>query len=379
MPTRFTLGIEEEFQLVDDRTGELRSCAPTILEKGYAQFGELIKPEVLQTTLELTSPVFTDIGSARRALGVSRARLAKLVASEGLALMSAGTHPHSSWQDQESSKGERYDELIEEYRDLVLSDQIFGLHVHIGIGESTRERDLGIKVLNQVRTWLPHLLALSTNAPFWEGRNTGLKSYRAIQWKRFPRSGVPDVMASWGEFERYVQSLVDLGAIDNGKKVWWDVRPHTFFSTLEFRVCDMPSTLEDTLAIAALCQALVVKLAWLNTHGREMPTWQGRYIDENKWRATRYGLNAEWLDFQRERSISMRDAIVETLDFVDDVVEDLGSRKEMEYIRGLLGDRHGTGADRQIAAYQESGGDLRCVLRLLREQTMRGISLDALL
>ncbi|GHO45260.1 carboxylate-amine ligase [Ktedonospora formicarum] len=379
MPTRFTLGIEEEFQLVDDRTGELRSCAPTILEKGYAQFGELIKPEVLQTTLELTSPVFTDIGSARRALGVSRARLAKLVASEGLALMSAGTHPYSSWQDQESSKGERYDELIEEYRDLVLSDQIFGLHVHIGIGESARERNLGIKVLNQVRTWLPHLLALSTNAPFWEGRYTGLKSYRAIQWKRFPRSGVPDVMASWDEFERYVRSLVDLGAIDNGKKVWWDVRPHTFFSTLEFRVCDMPSTLEDTLAIAALCQALVVKLAWLNARGREMPTWQGRYIDENKWRATRYGLNAEWLDFQREQSISMRDAIAEMLDFVEDVAEDLGSQREMEYIRDLLGNRHGTGADRQIAAYKESGGDLRCVLSLLREQTMRDISLDAVL
>lgn len=376
MPTRFTLGIEEEFQLVDSRTGELRSCAPSILEKGYAEFGELIKPEVLQATLELTSQIFPDIATARRTLGVSRARLAKLVAQEGVALMSAGTHPCSSWQDQECSKGERYDELIEEYQEVALSDLIFGLHIHIGIGESARERELGISVLNQVRTWLPHLLALSTNAPFWEGRYTGLKSYRAVQWKRFPRSGVPDILASWEEFERYAQSLIALGAIDNGKKIWWDVRPHAFFSTLEFRVCDMPATLKDTLAIAALCQALVVKLVWLNARRREMPTWQARYIDENKWRAMRYGLDADWLDFEHHRLVGMRDAIHDTLDFVDEVIDDLGSREEMNYLRGLLADRQGTGADRQIAVYQESGGDITHVLRFLREQTMRGVQLD---
>lgn len=370
---RFTLGIEEEFQLVDTHTGELRSCAPAILARGYEQFGEQITSEVLQATLELTSDVFPTIEVARQALSVSRARLAKLVAQEGVALMSAGTHPTSSWKVQKRSEGERYDELVAEYQDVVLSDQIFGLHIHVGIGESARDREIGMKVFSQARTWLPHLLALSTNAPFWEGRYTGLKSYRAVQRRRFPRTGIPDAFASWSDYERYVQRLVAMGTIDNGKKIWWDMRPHVFFPTLEFRICDMPATLEDTLALAALCQALVAKLTWLNERGREVPVWSSSLIEENEWRAMRYGLDARWLDFTQGRNVSMRTAIAELLDFVDEVVAELGSRKEISYLRALLEDKRGTGADQQIAVYEESGGNLRRVIRFLREQTMRGV------
>lgn len=370
MTTRFTLGIEEEFQLVSSDTGELVSCADMLLEKGEPIFGEQIKPEMSQSTLELISKVLPDIATARRELHDTRAALAQFVASEGIALLSAGTHPSSSWRDQRSSRGERYVELAEEYQDVVRSDLIFGLHVHVGVAD----KELAIAVMNQARTWIPQLLALSTNAPFWSGRMTGLKSYRAVQWKRFPRSGIPYSFESWSAFNRYVQDLIEMKCIDDGKKIWWDIRPHAYFDTVEFRVCDMPSTLKDTLAIAALCQALVAKLARLQEQGKPLPLVQGRYIDENKWRAMRYGLDADFVDFVERRVLSMRDAIRETLDFVDEVVDDLGSRQEMNYLRKLLDDPGGTGADHQMRIYQETK-DKRQVIQFLRERTLQGIEL----
>jgi carboxylate-amine ligase len=368
MATRFTVGIEEEFQLVDGRTGELRSRAESILKKGTPYFGSSIKPEMLQTTIELVSDVLPDIETARTSLRAKRAALAQFVAQDGLALISAGTHPGAFWQDQTSSHGERYEALMEEFQDLVRSDVIFGLHVHVGVSD----RALAIKIFNQVRTWLPHLLALSTNSPFWEGRMTGLKSYRSVQWKRFIRSGVPEVLTSWEDFEMYVNNLVEMDAIEDGKEVWWDVRPHAFYHTIEFRICDMPATLDDTLAIAALCQALVAKLALLNERGQGAPLLRSCYIEENKWRAIRYGLEAEVLDFVGKRRLSMRDALRELLDFVDEVVDELGSRCEMEYLWALLDDPRGTGADRQIAIYQESR-DIQQVLRFLLAQTLQGV------
>src|SRR5438874_3793373 len=298
--------------------------------------------------------------------------MAKLADRDGLALVSAGTHPSSSWQDQDTTEKERYAELEEEFQDLIRSNVIFGMHVHVGV----EDKELSIKLLNQVRTWLPHLLAISTNSPFWTGRSTGIKSYRSALFKRIPRSGMPGILTSLNDFERYVQDLVDMGCIDNGKKIWWDVRPHPFFDTVEFRVCDMPANIEDTLALAALCQALIAKLAQLNERGKEVPALRRDYIEENKWRAMRYGLDAGVLDFVQSRRLSMRDSIQEMLDFVDDMVDELGSRQEMNYLRALLEMPQGTGADRQIAVYQESS-DMQKVNQFLMEQTMQGVTLDA--
>ncbi len=368
MESRFTLGIEEEFQLVDQQTGELRSCADAIIAKGADSLGEQLKQEMSQSTIELVSNILPDIVTAREEVRATRAELARLVNEEGLAIISAGTHPSSSWRDQANTEGERYIELAEEYQDVVRSDLIFGLHVHVGV----ESKNLAITILNQVRTWLPHILALSTNAPFWSGRMTGLKSYRAVQWKRFPRSGVPYVFSSWDDFDRYVQDLIDMGSIDDGKKIWWDVRPHAFFDTVEFRVCDMPSTMEDTLAIAALCQAMVAKLARLYTQGKSVPIVKSRYIEENKWRAMRYGLDAEYVDFTQKRRLSMRDSIRELLAFVDEVVDELGSRREITYLHNLLADRQGTGADRQMAIYRETQ-DTQKVIEFLLERTMQGV------
>ncbi|GAC1474109.1 MAG: carboxylate-amine ligase [Ktedonobacteraceae bacterium] len=371
MTNRFTLGIEEEFQLVSRDTGELCSCAQSILDKSSPIFEEQIKPEMLQSTIEYVSSVLPDISAARMELYSSRAILARLLEQEGLALVSAGTHPSASWRGQVRTEHERYEDLEEEYQDVGRSILIFGMHVHVAI----ESKELAIKVMNQVRTWLPHILALSSNSPFWGGHMTGIKSYRSVVWKRFPRSGMPEVFESRHHFDSFVQDLVDAQCIDNGKKIWWDIRPHPFFDTIEFRISDMPATIEDTLALAALCQALVAKLTQLDERGKAVPVLRRDYIEENKWRAMRYGLDAEIIDFDRHRRLSMRDSIRELLDFVDDVVTELGSRREMDYLRALLDDPRGTGADRQMALYQQSN-DLQQVNQFLMKQTMQGVELD---
>ncbi len=372
MANRFSLGIEEEFQLVKRATGELCSCAQSILAKGAPYLEEQIKPEMLQNTVELISNVFPDMAAARTELHTLRVLLNRLANEEGLALVSAGTHPSALWVDQERTDGERYIELEKEYQDVGRSILIFGLHVHVGI----ENKELAMRVMNQVRTWLPQLIAISSNSPFWQGRMTGIKSYRSVVWKRFPRSGMPEVFASRHHFDSYVQDLVEMGCIDNGKKIWWDIRPHPFFDTIEFRACDMPATIDDTLAIAALCQAMVAKLTYLDERDKSVPSLKRDYIDENKWRAMRYGLDAEVIDFTQKRSISMRDSIRELLDFVDEMVDDLGSRREMNYLRALMDDSRGTGADRQMAFYKENGEDSSRVNQFLIEQTMQGVTLE---
>jgi carboxylate-amine ligase len=369
MAPHFTVGVEEEFQMVDSRSGQLTSKIHQILDKAVPLLGEQIKAEMLQSAVEIASQVCPNIAALRLDLQHLHTTLAEVVASEGLALVSAGTHPMSHWQDQARSQNERYVELDKEYQDVGRSILIFGLHIHVGI----EDYRLAIPLMNQLRTWLPHMLALSSNSPFWCGRHSGIKSYRAIVWKRFPRSGVPESFPSTDDFERYVNDLIRTGCIDNGKRIWWDIRPHPFFKTVEFRIADMPATFEDTIALAALSQALVAKLVWLHKRNMSMQVLPTLYIEENKWRAARYGLDAEYVDFVQYRYMSMRDAINDMLDFVDDVLDDLGSRREINYLRGLLEDPRGTGADRQQAVY-EATGSTEAVTRFLMEQTAQSIS-----
>ncbi len=366
MQPHFTIGIEEEFQMVDGQTGQLSPSIETILEKGHAIFGEQIKPEMLRSTIELISDILPDIATARKEMHMLRATLARLVEEEGLALVSAGTHPIALWQNEQRSPYERYAQLEEEFQDVARSILIFGLHVHIGI----ESQAMAVELMNQLRTWIPHLLALSSNSPFWAGRLTGIKSYRTAIWKPFPRSGIPPTFPLVDDFNAYIQTLVRTGCIDNGKRIWWDIRPHPFFSTIEFRVFDMPATFDDTIAIAALCQALVAKLVWLNKRGVRLPVLSSHLLEENKWHAMHFGLDAEVIDFVQDRRLSMRDSISELLDFVSDVIDDLGSFREMDYLRTLLTDPRGTGADRQIAVYQQTGC-LADVIQLLIRQTMQ--------
>ena len=370
MAALFTIGIEEEYQMVDRQTGQLSPRIYTILEKGYSIFGEQIKAEMLQSTVEINSDIMPDIPTAREEMRMMRAKLAQLVAEEGLALISAGTHPAALWQNECRSEYVRYAELEEELQDVARSVLIFGQHVHIGV----ENQESAVLLMNQVRTWLPQLLAISTNSPFWAGRYTGLKSYRSAIWKPFPRSGIPEVFPSWSDFDNYVQTLIRTNCIDNGKRIWWDIRPHPSFSTIEFRIFDMPATIHDTIALAALCQALIAKLTWLNKNNLWAPMLSCHFIEENKWHAMRSGLDAEVIDFAQSRRLSVRDSINELLDFVDEVADDLGSRPEMNYLRNLLEDPQGTGADRQIALFQETGS-VDAVIQFLIQQTMKDIVL----
>lgn len=368
-PRNFTLGIEEEFQMVECATGQLVPCIQSILPKAGPNLSKHLKAEVQQSTIELISDILPDMATARAHMRDLRSQLAQLLADEGLALISAGTHPSALWQEQQTTEAERYTILEEEFQQASRSILVYGLHIHVGVIDP----ELAMTLMNQVRSWLPHLLALSSNSPFWGGRLTGIKSYRSVVWRRIFRSGIPEVFPTRASFEQYVQRLVQAGHIDNGRKIWWDMRPHTFYPTLEFRVCDMPATLDDMLALAALCQALITKLAWLHQRNLSTHVLPRYFIEEHKWHASRYGLDAQVSDFVQGRHLSMRESISELLDLVDDVIDDLGSRREILHLRTLLDSPDGTGADRQIQAYQRNQSTAD-VVQYLIQQTMQGVA-----
>jgi carboxylate-amine ligase len=224
--------------------------------------------------------------------------------------------------------------------------------------------------MNNARYFLPHILALSSNSPFWLGMDTGLKSYRCKVFDKFPRTNIPDTFNSWGEFESFVNLLVKTHCIDNAKKIWWDIRPHPNFPTLEFRVMDLPMRLDETIAIAALCQATIAKLYKLHANNQSFRMYRRALIMENKWRASRYGLDGKLIDFGKEIEVPMRDLMYEYLHFIDDVVDDLGSRHEINYVYRML--QEGTGADRQLRVFRETG-DLKKVVDYIVAETESGV------
>ena len=364
---QFTLGIEEEFQIVDPRTRELRSHVVEILAEGTMLLGEQIKPEMIQSMVEVGTGICANIQEARADITNLRSVISSLAQKNGLAIIAASTHPISRWQDQKIFEDERYELLVQELQTVARSLLIFGLHVHVGVADKDRQ----IHIMNAARYFLPHVLALTTSSPFWMAHNTGLKSYRCEIFKQFPRTDIPDHFDSYASFQRYIDLLVRTGCIDNGKKIWWDIRPHPFFPTLEFRVCDIPTRVDDTVAIAALFQAIVAKLSTLIEKNLGFRLYRRMLIQENKWRAVRYGLDGKMIDFGKQKEVPTRDLIHELLDFVDDVVDPLGSRKEIEHIHTIL--ERGTSADAQLEDYQSSNNDLNVVVDRLIERTMENV------
>jgi carboxylate-amine ligase len=362
MAHRFTIGVEEEFQIVDPSTCELKSHVSELLASGESSLGDQLKREMHQSIVEVGSPICQDVAQLEAEMLRIRTELCAAADRTGLAVAAAGTHPFSNWIDQVISPGERYEHIVEELQQLARSLLIFGMHVHVAVPDRTTAIDL----MNAARYFLPHLLALSTSSPFWMGRDTGLKSYRTTIFRRFPRTGIPDHFGSWSEYENYVNLLVDLHCIDDGKKIWWDVRPHPNFGTLEFRVCDVPTRIEETLAIAALAQAIVVKLYRLYSRNMGFRLYRRALIEENKWRAARWGLDGRLIDFGKKAEVPMRDLALELLDLVDDVLDELGSRKYVEYVHTIL--REGTSADRQLQVFRETN-DLRAVVRHVIAET----------
>jgi carboxylate-amine ligase len=366
MAHRFTVGVEEEFQIVDPQTCELRSHVSELLASSAGTLGDQIKRELHQSIVEVGTKICDNVQELSAEIVRLRRELAGGAERSGLAVAAAGTHPFSDWRDQVLSPGARYESIVEELQQLARSLLIFGLHVHVAMPDRAATVDL----MNAARYFLPHLLALSTSSPFWMGRDTGLKSYRTTVFRQFPRTGVPDHFGSWGEYESYIKLLVDLRCIDDAKKIWWDVRPHPVFGTLEFRVCDVPTRPEEAVMLGALCQAIIVKLYRLYERNMGFRLYRRALIEENKWRAARWGIDGKLIDFGKKTEVPMRHLALELLEFIDDVVDDLGSRGEVEYVHTILAE--GTSADRQLAVFRQTG-DLKAVVRHLIEETKVGI------
>ncbi len=362
----FTLGIEEEFQIVDPETRELRPHSRELLAGGKESLEGNLKPEMHQSVVELRTEVCPDIHDARRQVVSLRSELAAVAARDGLKIASAGTHPFSRWHDQPITPNERYSTIVQDLQQVARTNVIFGLHVHVGIPD----RHTGIDIMNQARYFLPHLYALSVNSPFWQGKNTGLKAYRQIIFESFPRSGMPETFESLGEYEDYIELLISTGCIDNAKKIWWDIRLHPFFDTIEFRICDAQSRVDDTVALAALMQAIVVKLQKMRDQNVSFRTYPRRLLDENRWRAGRYGLDGKLIDFGRRREADERALLTELLEFVAAEVDELGTHSELAHIERIM--REGTGADRQLAVWERTQ-DIKAVVDHIVQETYEGL------
>jgi glutamate---cysteine ligase / carboxylate-amine ligase len=292
-----------------------------------------------------------------------------LARENGLRLVAGATHPFADWRVQEIYDDERYRRVVEDMQLVARANLIFGLHVHIGI----EDRETTIHLMNQARYFLPHLLALSTNSPFWIGLKTGLKSYRTKVFDKFPRTNIPDTFTSWSDYENFVNLLIRTRCIDNAKKIWWDIRPHPFFHTLEFRICDIPMRLDETIALAAMIQATIAKLYKLHAKNQSFRQYSRALIMENKWRASRYGLDGMLIDFGQEKEVPERQLMLEYLEFIEDVVDELDSREEVNYVHEIL--KIGTGADRQLRVFEETGGDLKKVVDYMAAETQAGLEL----
>jgi carboxylate-amine ligase len=370
MAHAFTVGVEEEFQIVDPSTWELRSHVSQLLASSAPAFGNHIKPELHQSIVEVGTKICANVEELAEDIIRIRRDLADSAERVGLRVAAAGTHPFSNWMDQMLSPGERYQTIVEELQQLARSLLIFGAHVHVAVPD----RSTMIDLMNEARYFLPHLLALSTSSPFWMGRDTGLKSFRTTVFRRFPRTGIPEHFDSWAAYEEYVDLLVQLHSIDNPRKIWWDLRPHPTFGTLEFRVCDVPTAPRATIAIAALAQAIIVKLYRLRERNLGFRRYHRALIEENKWRAARWGIDGKLIDFGKRQEVPMRDLGIELLQFVDDVVDDLGSRREVDYVRKILAE--GTSAERQLQVYRQTG-DLTAIVRAVVDETRAEVEQSA--
>ena len=344
----FTIGIEEEYMVIDPLTRELKSHEQRIVHEGQKLLKDKVKAEMHQAVVEVGTDICHDIDEAFADVANLRRSIADIAGNMGLSLGASGTHPFSHWHSQLITDNIRYQEIVNELQEAARSNLIFGLHVHIGI----TDRKLALHIANTARYFLPHVYALSTNSPFWIGRSTGYKSYRSKVFDKFPRTGIPEYFENIEAYDQYINLLIKTNCIDNAKKIWWDMRVHPFFNTIEFRVCDVPMTINETMAIAALFQAICAKLYKLRNQNLNFIVYQRALINENKWRASRYGIDGDMIDFGKEIEVPTRRLILELLDFVDDVVDELGSRHIINFIEKMM--EQGTGADRQLKVYEET-------------------------
>lgn len=365
----FTLGVEEEYLIIDPETRDLRSHMSKIVDGAKIILQEQVKAEMHQSVVEVGTNICKNIKEARDEITFLRKKIVELAAKQGLVVGAAGTHPFSKWQDQPITDDPRYHTIVNELQDAARSNLIFGMHCHVGI----ESREIGLQLINQASYFLPHIFALSTNSPFWEGRNTGYKSFRTKVFDKFPRTGLPEYFDSVQSYDNFLETLVKTNCIDNPKKIWWDLRLHPFYNTIEFRICDVSLTVDETICIVAIIQALVAKLYKLNQGNISFNVYRMALIKENKFRAARYGVQGNMIDFGLQKEVPSKDLILELLEFIDDVVDELGSRDEINYVHTIL--REGTGAAKQLAVFEETK-DLKKVVDFITSQFTKGIQMD---
>lgn len=362
----FTLGVEEEYMVIDPESRELKSHQQKIVIEGQKVIKDKVKAEMHQAVVEVGTDICQNIDEAFEDVATLRKTISHIAGDLGLWVAAAGTHPFSHWKNQLITEHARYNEIVNELQEAARSNLIFGLHVHVGM----ENRDMANHIANSTRYFLPHIYALSTNSPFWEGRTTGYKSFRTKVFDKFPRTGIPETFESIEAYDNYVKLLVKTNCIDNAKKIWWDLRVHPFFNTVEFRICDVPMTVPETIAIAALFQGICAKIYKLRTQNLNFMQYSRALINENKWRASRYGIDGRLIDFGKEEEVNTRVLIYELLDFIDDVVDPLGSRQAIQYVHRML--ENGTGADRQLKVFEESNS-LVSVVDYMHDQFLAGI------
>lgn len=372
---QFTLGVEEEYQIVNPATRDLRSYVSRIIEDGKSVLRERVRPEMHQSMVEVGTTICKDVNAVRAELTEMRGELNRLAGKGGLRIAAASTHPFADWKAQEITDHARYRQIVTDLQDVARANLIFGLHIHVGI----KDKQVAVEMANQVRYFLPHLLALTTSSPFWEARKTGLMSTRCQIFKRFPRTGIPDEYESFEQMDNYVKMLIKTGCIDNGKKLWWDVRPHYMFDTVEIRICDMPTNMEHTIAVVALVQALMAKLYLMYRRNTAWRSYPRALIEENKWRALRYSSDAKMIDFGVQEERPFAGLAGELVEFVSEATEIFGTHHHMQTILDIA--RNGTSAHRQVEVYEremaKNGGNekksLEAVVDWIMAETMRGI------
>lgn len=362
----FTLGVEEEYMVLDPVTKELKSHEQRIVQEGQKIIKDKVKAEMHQAVVEVGTDICNDIDEAYNDVKLLRKTISDIAGTLGFAMGAAGTHPFSHWESQLITDHIRYNEIVNELQEAARSNLIFGLHVHVGM----ESREMANHIANSTRYFLPHIYALSTNSPFWEGRLTGYKSFRTKVFDKFPRTGIPETFESIEAYDNYIKLLIKTNSIDNAKKIWWDLRVHPFFNTVEFRICDVPLTVDETIAIAALFQAICAKIYKLRSQNMNYIQYSRALINENKWRAGRYGIDGYLIDFGKEEEVNTRVLIYELLDFVDDVVDHLGVRHRLGHVQKILDG--GTGADRQLAVYDQTK-NLTSVAEFINGQFLAGI------
>ncbi len=362
----FTLGVEEEYMVIDPVTKELKSHEQMIVHEGQKVIKDKVKAEMHQAVVEVGTDICADVDEAWTDVGTLRKTISGIAETLGLAMGASGTHPFSHWESQLITDHVRYNDIVNELQEAARSNLIFGLHVHVGM----ESREMANHIANSTRYFLPHVFALSTNSPFWEGRKTGYKSFRTKVFDKFPRTGIPDAFESIEAYDNYVKMLIKTNCIDNAKKIWWDLRVHPFFNTVEFRICDIPMTVDETITIAALFQAICARIYMLRSKNLNFIQYSRALLNENKWRASRYGVDGYLIDFGKEEEVNTRALIYELLDFIDPVLDHLGSRHRVLNVNNIL--EKGTGADRQLAVFEETK-NLSSVVEYIQGQYLVGL------